>query len=161
MLTYTPVPGARDEMLSPPPPCPVLKITKLQRMVFLTVNALAFVLQLIAVTIALVATAHAQTSPWETEATRLSQAFTGTIAKGFSLVAIVLGGLMLAFSERRTCLWLWTCFGRLELHDVAVQLRPEDDRGHDDCLFGSDLSQGIDPFGRASENVYLKRAGND
>jgi type IV secretion system protein TrbC len=99
MLTYTPVPGARDEMLSPPPPCPVLKITKLQRMVFLTVNALAFVLQLIAVTIALVATAHAQTSPWETEATRLSQAFTGTIAKGFSLVAIVLGGLMLAFSE--------------------------------------------------------------
>jgi type IV secretory pathway VirB2 component (pilin) len=43
--------------------------------------------------------AHAQTSPWETEATRLSQAFTGTIAKGLSLVAIVLGGLALAFSE--------------------------------------------------------------
>jgi|HubBroStandDraft_1064217.scaffolds.fasta_scaffold997800_1 type IV secretory pathway VirB2 component (pilin) len=46
-----------------------------------------------------VSVVHAQSSPWETEATRLSQAFTGTIAKGFSLVAIVLGGLMLAFSE--------------------------------------------------------------
>lgn len=38
-------------------------------------------------------------SPWETSATRLSQAFTGPIARGFSLVAVVLGGLSLAFSE--------------------------------------------------------------
>lgn len=38
-------------------------------------------------------------SPWETTATRLGQAFTGPIARGFSLVAIVIGGLSLAFSE--------------------------------------------------------------
>ena len=46
-----------------------------------------------------------QTDPWSNAATRLGTAFTGPIAKGFALVAIVVGGLQLAFSEgggRRT-----------------------------------------------------------
>jgi len=45
------------------------------------------------------ATAYGQTDPWSTAAGQLSTAFTGPIAKGFALVAIVLGGLQLAFSE--------------------------------------------------------------
>jgi type IV secretion system protein TrbC len=46
------------------------------------------------------ATAHAQSvDPWSTAAGRLSTAFVGPIAKGFTLVAIVLGGFSLAFSE--------------------------------------------------------------
>ena len=38
-------------------------------------------------------------SPWENAVTVLQTAFTGTIAKGLSLVAIVVGGLMFAFGE--------------------------------------------------------------
>jgi type IV secretory pathway VirB2 component (pilin) len=38
-------------------------------------------------------------SPWESTATKLATAFTGPIARGLSLVAIVVGGLSLAFSE--------------------------------------------------------------
>jgi len=39
------------------------------------------------------------TNPWETAVNNLQAAFTGTIARGLSLVAIVLGGLMFAFGE--------------------------------------------------------------
>lgn len=42
---------------------------------------------------------YAQTSPWENAVTVLQTAFTGTIARGLSLVAIVVGGLMFAFGE--------------------------------------------------------------
>ena len=38
-------------------------------------------------------------SPWEQAVTVLQTAFTGTIARGLSLVAIVVGGLMFAFGE--------------------------------------------------------------
>lgn len=38
-------------------------------------------------------------SPWETAVTVLQTAFTTTIARGLSLVAIVIGGLMFAFGE--------------------------------------------------------------
>ena len=38
-------------------------------------------------------------SPWETAVVALQNAFTGTIARGLSLVAIVVGGLMFAFGE--------------------------------------------------------------
>jgi type IV secretion system protein TrbC len=38
-------------------------------------------------------------SPWETAVTQLQNAFTGPIARGLSLVAIVVGGLMFAFGE--------------------------------------------------------------
>ena len=39
------------------------------------------------------------TMPWETAVTNLQGIFTGTIATGLSLIAIVLGGLMFAFGE--------------------------------------------------------------
>jgi type IV secretory pathway VirB2 component (pilin) len=38
-------------------------------------------------------------SPWENAVNVLYQAFTGPIARGLSLVAIVVGGLMFAFGE--------------------------------------------------------------
>lgn len=38
-------------------------------------------------------------SPWENAVQQLQAAFTGPIAKGLSLVAIVVGGLMFAFGE--------------------------------------------------------------
>ena len=38
-------------------------------------------------------------SPWESAVQQLQTAFTGTIARGLSLVAIVVGGLMFAFGE--------------------------------------------------------------
>ena len=38
-------------------------------------------------------------SPWENAVNVLEVAFTGPIAKGLSLVAIVVGGLMFAFGE--------------------------------------------------------------
>jgi type IV secretory pathway VirB2 component (pilin) len=38
-------------------------------------------------------------SPWENAATVLQQAFTSTIARAFSLIAIVYGGLTLAYGE--------------------------------------------------------------
>lgn len=37
--------------------------------------------------------------PWSGAATRMADAFTGPIVRGFSLVAIVVGGLTLAFSD--------------------------------------------------------------
>ncbi|MGA2433996.1 MAG: TrbC/VirB2 family protein [Bryobacteraceae bacterium] len=41
----------------------------------------------------------AGSDPWDNAVTVLQNAFTGTIAKGLSLVAIVVGGLMFAFGE--------------------------------------------------------------
>lgn len=38
-------------------------------------------------------------SPWETAVSVLQTSFTGPIARGLSLVAIVVGGLMFAFGE--------------------------------------------------------------
>jgi len=38
-------------------------------------------------------------SPWENAVSVLEQAFTGPIARGLSLVAIVVGGLMFAYGE--------------------------------------------------------------
>ena len=54
------------------------------------------------VTLALAAPAFAQAggaSPWENAVNVLQQAFTGPIAKGLALVAIVVGGLTFAFGE--------------------------------------------------------------
>ncbi len=45
------------------------------------------------------ATGYAQASPWENAVDVLRQAFTGPIARGLSLVAIVIGGLVFAFGE--------------------------------------------------------------
>jgi type IV secretion system protein TrbC len=41
----------------------------------------------------------AQASPWENAVNVLQIAFTGPIARGLSLVAIVVGGLMFAYGE--------------------------------------------------------------
>ncbi len=41
----------------------------------------------------------AQSSPWENAVNVLQTAFTGPIARGLSLVAIVVGGLMFAYGE--------------------------------------------------------------
>ena len=49
--------------------------------------------------VALVRSALAQSSPWETAVNNLQTSFTGPIAKGLSLVALVIGGLMFAYSE--------------------------------------------------------------
>jgi type IV secretory pathway VirB2 component (pilin) len=43
--------------------------------------------------------AFAQASPWENAVDVLRTSFTTTIARGLSLVAIVVGGLMFAFGE--------------------------------------------------------------
>ena len=56
----------------------------------------------LAATLAMAASATAQVagnSPWENAVNVLQQSFTGTIAKGLSLVAIVVGGLTFAFGE--------------------------------------------------------------
>jgi type IV secretion system protein TrbC len=42
---------------------------------------------------------RAQQDPWDQAVQVLQTAFTGSIAKGLSLVAIVVGGLMFAFGE--------------------------------------------------------------
>lgn len=61
----------------------------------------SFLLSLLAVgvTLLLAGPVFAQTgaSPWENAVNVLQQSFTGTIAKGLSLVAIVIGGLTFAF----------------------------------------------------------------
>jgi type IV secretion system protein VirB2 len=53
-------------------------------------------------TLVMAASTSAQTggsSPWENAVNVLQQAFTGPIAKGLALVAIVVGGLTFAFGE--------------------------------------------------------------
>ena len=42
---------------------------------------------------------YAQASPWENAVGVLERSFTGPIARGLSLVAIVVGGLMFAYGE--------------------------------------------------------------
>jgi type IV secretion system protein VirB2 len=55
---------------------------------------------LLAVSFMLAVPTHAQgTSPWENAVNVLQQSFTGPIAKGLALVAIVIGGLTFAFGE--------------------------------------------------------------
>ena len=41
----------------------------------------------------------AQASPWENAITLLQTSFTGPLARGLSLIAIVIGGIMFAYSE--------------------------------------------------------------
>ena len=54
---------------------------------------------LILVLLLTAASGYAQTDPWSATAAKMGTIFTGPIAKGFSLVAIVLGGLHLAFGD--------------------------------------------------------------
>ena len=64
---------------------PTLKHNKLIRLV--TLGALAC------------APIYAQASPWENAVQVLQTSFTGPLARGLSLVAIVVGGVMFAFGE--------------------------------------------------------------
>jgi type IV secretory pathway VirB2 component (pilin) len=54
---------------------------------------------LVALLLAAPAFAQAPTSPWEKAVTVLQTTFTSTIARGLSLVAIVVSGLTFAFGE--------------------------------------------------------------
>ena len=45
------------------------------------------------------ASSYAQASPWESAVNALMTSFTGPIARGLSLVAIVVGGVTFAFGE--------------------------------------------------------------
>src|SRR5260370_14886068 len=62
---------------------------------------IARTLAVLAVSLLLTSPAFAQAgnSPWENAVNVLQQAFTSTIARGLSLVAIVVSGLTLAFGE--------------------------------------------------------------
>src|SRR5581483_8576935 len=86
-------------------------------------------------------------SPWENAVSVLQQAFTSTIARGLSLVAIVVGGLMFAFGEGDSKRMLaGIVFGvgngdwRRELHGVALSIdspavaSPGDTDAHQSCL---------------------------
>ncbi len=53
----------------------------------------------VAAVLLLPTSAFAQASPWENAVDVLRQAFTGPIARGLSLVAIVIGGLAFAYGE--------------------------------------------------------------
>jgi type IV secretory pathway VirB2 component (pilin) len=56
-------------------------------------------LTLCGILLCLAAPVLAQTNPWESAVQALQTSMTGPIAKGCSLVAIVVGGLMFAFGE--------------------------------------------------------------
>ena len=58
-----------------------------------TVLTLAFVIALSSVN------TFAAGSPWETAVDKLKETLSGPIAKGLSVVAVVIGGLMFAFGE--------------------------------------------------------------
>jgi len=66
--------------------------------VSLCLERLAAPLALCVLVLVLASPALAQ-SPWETSTQKLQLAFTGPIAKGLSLVAIVVGGLVFAYGE--------------------------------------------------------------
>ena len=57
------------------------------------------IVMLAAVLLIAVVPAFAQSNPWESAVNALQTSMTGPIAKGLSLVAIVVGGMMFAFGE--------------------------------------------------------------
>jgi type IV secretory pathway VirB2 component (pilin) len=59
----------------------------------------ALLLLAVAALILLPASAYAQGSPWENAVNVLMVSFTGPIARGLSLVSIVVGGVTFAFGE--------------------------------------------------------------
>ncbi len=62
-------------------------------------DALRATALLLLVALFFAAPAYAQVSPWENAVDVLRTAFTGPIAKGLSLISIVVGGVTFAFSE--------------------------------------------------------------
>ena len=76
----------------------------MKRLTFCFANARAAMLRrgtfILGVTLGMATPAFAQgNSPWENAVNVLQTAFTGPIAKGLALVAIVIGGLTFAFGE--------------------------------------------------------------
>ena len=70
------------------------------------------------------------TSPWLQAIDVLQAAFTGPIARGLSLIAIVVGGLMFAFGEggskkalARDHFWPWHGHGRGQLSSLVVLMQ--------------------------------------
>ena len=57
------------------------------------------IIRMVSLALLTTAVAHAQSSPWEAAIAKLVQFFTGPLAKGLSLIAIVIGGLTMAYSE--------------------------------------------------------------
>ncbi len=74
----------------------VLKATRFHARHFARLTSVAIML---AGFVLLPLAARAAASPWENAVTALETSFTGPIARGLSLVAIVWGGLTFAFSE--------------------------------------------------------------
>lgn len=70
--------------------------TKIFRLAVPTLRGAAFGLVLLTIALPVLAQAN---SPWENAVNVLQQAFTSTIARGLSLVAIVVSGLTFAFGE--------------------------------------------------------------
>jgi len=76
------------------------RIQLLQRKTFTAIaNRASLVLTTALVTATCAFAQAGGNSPWENAVNVLQQAFTGTIAKGLALVAIVVGGLTFAFGE--------------------------------------------------------------
>ncbi len=79
-----------------------MKLANLTKQTGASLKHHAPVLLSLAFVLAIATPAFAQSvgsDPWDNAVTVLQNAFTGTIAKGLSLVAIVVGGLMFAFGE--------------------------------------------------------------
>ena len=76
-----------------------MKIPALRRLRFFVERSRFPLAAVIAVSFASPAFALQANSPWENAVNVLEQAFTSTIARGLSLVAIVVAGLTFAFGE--------------------------------------------------------------
>lgn len=70
-----------------------------KRFRYLAIQRRSLMTTLIGLSLAAPAFAFQGTSPWESAVTVLQTAFTSTIARGLSLVAIVVSGLTFAFGE--------------------------------------------------------------
>ncbi len=75
-------------------PCPRASSVPRRRHVWRRALVLA-----VAVIVFLPASSYAQASPWENAVNVLMTSFTGPIARGLSLVSIVVGGVTFAFGE--------------------------------------------------------------
>ncbi len=75
-------------------PCPTASSVPRRRHLWRRALVLA-----VAVIVFLPASSYAQASPWENAVNVLMTSFTGPIARGLSLVSIVVGGVTFAFGE--------------------------------------------------------------
>ena len=76
-----------------------MNISRCKRIPSLTFRFRFLTTAMVALFLAAPAFSQTGTSPWENAVSVLQQAFTSTIARGLSLVAIVVAGLTFAFGE--------------------------------------------------------------